>query len=90
VYRYYRCRSTAGGREPCKGVIITAGEIESTVLESLGVGQGLTSKEEEAVVRAAIRQVLYQPDTELIEIEFEPKTADSREDLTLEFPLKYR
>tara|TARA_Y100001933_G_scaffold247785_1_gene280987 strand:- start:111 stop:1379 length:1269 start_codon:yes stop_codon:yes gene_type:complete len=30
-YRYYRCRSTAGGRPPCRGVQFAAGEIEDTV-----------------------------------------------------------
>ena len=70
--------------------MISAGEIENTVLEALGVGQGLASKEEEAAVRAAIRQVVYQPDTELIEMEFKPKVSDSLDDLTVEFPLKYR
>jgi hypothetical protein len=44
IYRYYRCRSTAGGREPCKGVLVSAYEIESAVLEAAGVEQtGLTS-----------------------------------------------
>jgi hypothetical protein len=31
VYRYYRCRTTAGGRAPCKGQQIPAGEIERFV-----------------------------------------------------------
>lgn len=88
VYRYYRCRSTAGGKEPCKGVMISAGEIENAVLEALGVGQGLTSKEEEAAVRAAIRQVVYQPATGLIEMEFQPEALSNRDDLTIECPLK--
>ena len=30
-YRYYRCRSTAGGRPPCRGIQFAAGEIEETV-----------------------------------------------------------
>lgn len=37
-YRYYRCRSTSGGREPCKGVLESAYEIESAVLDAAGVG----------------------------------------------------
>src|SRR5438105_12814910 len=53
IYRYYRCRSTAGGREPCKGVLVSAPEIESAVLQAAGVGQtGLTSKEEEGPFKA--------------------------------------
>lgn len=31
-YLYYRCRSTAGGRPPCVGVCLPAGEIERFVL----------------------------------------------------------
>lgn len=30
-YRYYRCRSTAGGRPPCKGVNVPAYEMERFV-----------------------------------------------------------
>ncbi len=30
-YRYYRCRSTAGGRPPCRGIQVAAGEIEDSV-----------------------------------------------------------
>ena len=70
-YRYYRCRSTAGGREPGKGVLIGAYEIESAVLEAAGVEQtGLTSQEEETAFRAAIRRVVFKADVGRIEIEF--------------------
>jgi len=31
IYRYYRCRSTAGGRPPCKGVQFGAWEVEEFV-----------------------------------------------------------
>ncbi|HEY81637.1 MAG TPA: hypothetical protein G4O05_11275 [Caldilineae bacterium] len=31
IYRYYRCRSHAGGRPPCPGVQVPAGEIESEI-----------------------------------------------------------
>ena len=73
VYRYYRCRSTAGGRDPCKGVLVSAHEIETAVLQAAGVEQtGLTSKEEEVALRNAIRQVAFEADTERIEIEFKP------------------
>lgn len=34
-YRYYRCRSTAGGRAPCKGVQYPAYEIEEAVRQAL-------------------------------------------------------
>lgn len=35
VLRYYRCRSTAGGRPPCKGVSFPAWEIENFVRQQL-------------------------------------------------------
>jgi len=35
VYRYYRCRSTAGGRPPCQGVQYPAGEVEEAVRDAL-------------------------------------------------------
>lgn len=36
ILRYYRCRSTAGGRPPCKGVSFPAWEIENFVRQQLG------------------------------------------------------
>lgn len=35
-YQYYRCRSHAGGKPPCRGVSLPALEIESYVIELLG------------------------------------------------------
>jgi len=79
VYRYYRCRSTAGGRDPCKGVLVSAHEIETAVLKAAGIEQkGLTSKEEEAALRNAIRQVIFKADTGRIEIEFQPGPIGER------------
>ena len=75
VYRYYRCRSTAGGRDPCKGVLVSAHEIETAVLQAAGIEQkGLTSKEEEVALQCAIRRVIFKADTGSIEIEFCPRT----------------
>jgi hypothetical protein len=37
---YYRCRSTAGGREDCKGVMLSAHEVETTVLAEIGAARG--------------------------------------------------
>jgi site-specific DNA recombinase len=34
-YRYYRCRSSAGGRPPCRGVSYPAGEVERFVRRQL-------------------------------------------------------
>lgn len=73
VYRYYRCRSTAHGREPCKGVLVRAGEIETAVLSAVGLEEtGLSSKEEQAVLQEAIRRVVFSADTGRIKIEFQP------------------
>ena len=33
VYRYYRCRSDAGGRPPCRGTGVPAFQIEKFVLD---------------------------------------------------------
>jgi site-specific DNA recombinase len=35
IYPYYRCRSTAGGRPPCRGVCISAYEIEMFIRSTL-------------------------------------------------------
>jgi hypothetical protein len=35
-YRYYRCRSRAGGISRCRGVCISAGEIEEYLRDKLG------------------------------------------------------
>lgn len=73
IYRYYRCRSTAGGREPCKGVLVSAGEIETAVLSAVGLKKaGLSSKEEQAALQEAIRRVVFSADTGRIKIEFQP------------------
>lgn len=35
-YRSYRCRSRAGGMPPCRGVCVSAGEIEEYLRDTLG------------------------------------------------------
>ena len=73
VHRYSRCRSTAGGRDPRKGVLVSAPGIESVVFQAAGLEQtGLTSKEEETALRSALRQVIFKADTGRIEILFKP------------------
>lgn len=73
IYRYYRCRSTAGGRERCKGVLVGAHEIESAVLQAAGIEHaGITSKEEEAALHDALQQVVFEADTGRIEMLFRP------------------
>jgi hypothetical protein len=55
---------------------VNAPDIESAVLQAAGVEQtGLTSKEEEAALQSAIRQVIFKADTGQIEIEFLPGTS---------------
>lgn len=36
IYRYYRCRSSAGGRRPCQNVSVPVFELEQHVLKVLG------------------------------------------------------
>ncbi len=80
IYRYYRCRSTASGREPRKSVLVNAPEIENAVLQAAGIEQtGLTSKEEEVALQGAIRHVVLKADTGSIEIEFEPGASNPDE-----------
>ncbi len=69
IHGYYRCRSTAGGRKACKGVMISAYEIESAVLSEIGAGPKLTSKEQHAAVRAAVRAAVYDAPSGNVKIE---------------------
>ncbi len=59
VRLYYRCRSTAGGREACKGVMINAGEVEMAVLKEIGEDMRMVSREQTAKVKEALRSVSY-------------------------------
>ncbi|MBN2294636.1 MAG: recombinase family protein [Pirellulales bacterium] len=43
-YYYYRCRSHAGGRPPCRGVSVSANEIERYVLKLLAKAKGWQSE----------------------------------------------
>ncbi len=69
IHGYYRCRSTAGGREACKGVMISAYEIETAVLSGIGAGPKLTSREQQAAVRAAVRAAVYDAASGNVKIE---------------------
>ena len=69
IHGYYRCRSTAGGREACKGVMISAYEIETAVLSEIGGGPKLTSKEQQAAVREAVRAAVYDAPSGNVKIE---------------------
>jgi len=58
---------------------VSAHEIETAALQAAGIEQkGLTSKEEEAALRNAIRQVIFKADTGRIEIEFQPGPIGER------------
>ena len=80
IRRYYRCRSTAGGREPCKGVMVAAHEIETAVLSQIGVSAKLLSKEQEAAVKERIRGIVYEADTGKLRIEMIKPPDDSARD----------
>ena len=69
IHGYYRCRSTAGGREACKGVMISAHEIETAVLSEIGAGPKLTTKEQQAAVREAVRAAVYDAPSGNVKIE---------------------
>lgn len=83
-YRYYRCRSHAGGRRPCPGVSVSAGEIERFVLEflaGLGHDNGVVdraSQQEQLRTFAAVWSMLdYSKQRELlprvlISVRFDP------------------
>ena len=58
ISRYYRRRSTAGGRKLCKGVMVNAHAIEAAVLAELGVGLRLPSKEQSDAVRERTCKIL--------------------------------
>ena len=69
IHGYYRCRSTAGGREACKGVMISSYEIETAVLSEIGAGSKRTSKEQQAAVREAVRAAVYDAPSGKVKIE---------------------
>lgn len=69
VHGYYRCRSTAGGREACKGAMISAYEIETAVLLEIGVRPKRTSKEQQAALREAVRAAVYDAASGKVKIE---------------------
>ncbi len=74
---YYRCRSTAGGREACEGVMISAGEVEAAVLTEIGVGLSLVSKEQTAKVKEALRFVTYDATSGMLKlVRIEPAGED--------------
>jgi len=55
---------------------VSASDIDNMVLSALGVGKGLTCPEEQAAVRAAIRQIVYDASTAKVEVEFQAGARD--------------
>ena len=66
---YYRRRSTARGREACKGVMASAHEIENAVLSVIGANAKLLSKEQCAAVKEKVRGVVYDAGSRSVRIE---------------------
>jgi hypothetical protein len=65
-----KCRSTAGGREPCKSVMVAAHEIETDLL----------SKEQTAAVKERVRRAVYDADAGKVRIEMIKPPDDSARD----------
>ena len=70
---------TSGGREPCKGVMVAAHEIETVVLREIGAGHHLLSKEQATAVKERVRGIVYDADTE-VRIEMIKPPDDSARD----------
>jgi len=69
IRSYYRCRSTAGGREACKGVMISAYEIDTAVLSEIGVDPKRIAEEQQSAVREAVRAAVYDAASGNVKIE---------------------
>ena len=59
VRRHYRCRSTAGGREPCKAVMVSTYDADTAVLRAIGADRQLTSQAQREAIRRTVRSVVY-------------------------------
>ena len=79
VYRYYRCRSTAGGRAPC-GYQIAAGTIESAVANVLP--RAHRDELDGHQIRTHVESVLYDNKTWIATVRLV-----SQNDRTVAFPL---
>ena len=81
ISRYYRCRSTAGGRKPCTGVMVNAYAIEAAVLAELGVGSRLSSKEQADVVKERAARILFDATSGKVRIELiKPPDGSARDE----------
>ncbi len=65
IYRYYRCRSTAGGRAPC-GRQVSAPAIENAVVEN--IAPRLSIHGQEAPIWDSIERVVYHYRTDGIRV----------------------
>ena len=66
---YYRCRSTAGGQEPCKGVMVAAHAVETAVLTEIGADSKLTLQEQADLVKERVRKIVYDANLGKVRIE---------------------
>ena len=74
VYRYYRCRSTAGGRPPC-GYQIAAGAIESAVANVLP--RAHRDELDSHRIRTHVESVLYDNETWTVTVRLVPEDDKS-------------
>ena len=74
VYRYYRCRATAGGRPPC-GYQVAAGDIETAVADQLPshFRHDLDSER----IHQHVESVVYDDETGTVTIRRKPTTVSS-------------
>lgn len=65
VYRYYRCRATAGGRDPC-GYQVSAGIIESAVAYQLP--KRSRDELDSHRIRDYVELVIFEPESGTVHI----------------------
>jgi hypothetical protein len=74
LYRYYRCRSTAGGRKPC-GHQVSASIIEASLLEHIDVLYGLNAKQ----IPEHVENVIYDYRDQGIRVKLKPSSEAEAE-----------
>lgn len=76
AHMFYRCRSTSGGREPCKRAQVRTNVVDEVVLSAIGIeAMELASGELATLVRGLVRQVVYNVRSGEGTIEFQPGAA---------------
>lgn len=69
IYRYYRCRSTAGGRKPC-GLQVSAQNIEEAVCRELRALRGVSVEPRQ--IRDHVESIVYDPRDQSVRARFIP------------------